>query len=130
MSGSAVLVFFFQAEDGIRDAHEGLEFRRVLFRSAGRRAAAPCPARQGAAARRPAAAACRLRRPWRHDDRIAPGRRRQLGRASCRARVCQYGVVSVVAVPLKTTDTRTTTAYTKHETTHPSHRPYIRITAA
>src|SRR3546814_9681973 len=24
---------FFQAEDGIRDAHEGLEFRRVLFRS-------------------------------------------------------------------------------------------------
>src|SRR3546814_5510054 len=25
---------FFQAEDGIRAAHEGLEFRRVLFRSA------------------------------------------------------------------------------------------------
>src|SRR3546814_12265007 len=25
--------FFFQAYDGIRDAHEGLEFRRVLFRS-------------------------------------------------------------------------------------------------
>src|SRR3546814_13308147 len=24
---------FFQAEDGIRDAHKGLEFRRVLFRS-------------------------------------------------------------------------------------------------
>src|SRR3546814_4285065 len=29
-----VFCFFFQAEDGIRDAHEGLEFRRVLFRSA------------------------------------------------------------------------------------------------
>src|SRR3546814_10689639 len=28
-----VLFFFFQVEDGIRDAHEGLEFRRVLFRS-------------------------------------------------------------------------------------------------
>src|SRR3546814_4008354 len=27
-------VFVFQAEDGIRDAHELLEFRRVLFRSA------------------------------------------------------------------------------------------------
>src|SRR3546814_20198025 len=27
--------FFCQAEDGIRDAHEGLEFRRVLFRSTG-----------------------------------------------------------------------------------------------
>src|SRR3546814_10319857 len=27
------MIFFFQAEDGIRDAHEGLEFRRVLFRS-------------------------------------------------------------------------------------------------
>src|SRR3546814_2508949 len=26
-------VFCFQAEDGIRDAHEWLEFRRVLFRS-------------------------------------------------------------------------------------------------
>src|SRR3546814_10901185 len=26
-------VFVFQAEDGIRDAHYGLEFRRVLFRS-------------------------------------------------------------------------------------------------
>src|SRR3546814_3743381 len=26
-------MFFFQAEDGIRDAHQGLEFRRVLFRS-------------------------------------------------------------------------------------------------
>src|SRR3546814_5461759 len=26
-------VFVFQAEDGIRDAHWGLEFRRVLFRS-------------------------------------------------------------------------------------------------
>src|SRR3546814_7646405 len=25
--------FFVQAEDGIRGAHEGLEFRRVLFRS-------------------------------------------------------------------------------------------------
>src|SRR3546814_2015971 len=25
--------FFFQAEDGIRDAHEWLEYRRVLFRS-------------------------------------------------------------------------------------------------
>src|SRR3546814_14932325 len=27
------LWFFFQAEDGIRDTHEWLEFRRVLFRS-------------------------------------------------------------------------------------------------
>src|SRR3546814_10802104 len=27
------MIFFFQAEDGIRDAHYGLEFRRVLFRS-------------------------------------------------------------------------------------------------
>src|SRR3546814_4572001 len=27
--------FFFQAEDGIRGAHLGLEFRRVLFRSIG-----------------------------------------------------------------------------------------------
>src|SRR3546814_3026853 len=27
-------VFFFQAEDGIRDAHYDLEFRRVLFQSA------------------------------------------------------------------------------------------------
>src|SRR3546814_10823733 len=26
-------LFFFQAEDRIREAHEGLEFRRVLFRS-------------------------------------------------------------------------------------------------
>src|SRR3546814_8126979 len=26
-------IFFFQAVDGIRDAHYGLEFRRVLFRS-------------------------------------------------------------------------------------------------
>src|SRR3546814_5859044 len=26
-------VWFFQAEDGIRGEHEGLEFRRVLFRS-------------------------------------------------------------------------------------------------
>src|SRR3546814_5033732 len=26
-------IFFFQAEDGIRYAHYGLEFRRVLFRS-------------------------------------------------------------------------------------------------
>src|SRR3546814_13560487 len=29
-------MFFFQAEDGIRDAHYCLEFRRVLFRSEGR----------------------------------------------------------------------------------------------
>src|SRR3546814_4662125 len=28
-------VLCFQAEDGIRDAHYGLEFRRVLFRSIG-----------------------------------------------------------------------------------------------
>src|SRR3546814_18472443 len=28
------ILFFFQAEDGIRDAHYCLEFRRVLFRSA------------------------------------------------------------------------------------------------
>src|SRR3546814_6980340 len=28
-------VVFLQGEDGIRDAHWGLEFRRVLFRSAG-----------------------------------------------------------------------------------------------
>src|SRR3546814_1404290 len=28
-----ILVVFFQAEDGIRVAHWGLEFRRVLFRS-------------------------------------------------------------------------------------------------
>src|SRR3546814_14296234 len=27
------MYYFCQAEDGIRDAHEGLEFRRVLFRS-------------------------------------------------------------------------------------------------
>src|SRR3546814_7233310 len=27
------LIFFFQAEDGIRDAHWWLEFRRVLFQS-------------------------------------------------------------------------------------------------
>ena len=26
-------MFFFQAEDGIRDVRTGLEFRRVLFRS-------------------------------------------------------------------------------------------------
>src|SRR3546814_177043 len=31
--GNLWLFFFFQAEDGIRDAHEGLEFRRVLFRA-------------------------------------------------------------------------------------------------
>src|SRR3546814_215641 len=30
---SFFLFFFFQAEDGIRGAHYGLEFRRVLFRS-------------------------------------------------------------------------------------------------
>ena len=30
---SSSLVFFFQAEDGIRDAELWLEFRRVLFRS-------------------------------------------------------------------------------------------------
>src|SRR3546814_2328771 len=30
---SVVIGFWFHAEDGIRDAHEGLEFRRVLFRS-------------------------------------------------------------------------------------------------
>src|SRR3546814_3046140 len=28
-----IFIFFFQAEDGIRDAHYLLEFRRVLFRS-------------------------------------------------------------------------------------------------
>src|SRR3546814_7327759 len=31
--GLFAVVFFFQAEDGIRDAHKCLEFRRVLFRS-------------------------------------------------------------------------------------------------
>src|SRR3546814_17267062 len=30
---ACVVVFFFQEEDGIREAHYGLEFRRVLFRS-------------------------------------------------------------------------------------------------
>src|SRR3546814_8865383 len=30
---SSVLCYFYQAEDGIRAAHYGLEFRRVLFRS-------------------------------------------------------------------------------------------------
>src|SRR3546814_20384784 len=32
-----VLIFYLQAEDGIRVAHEGREFRRVLFRSPGGR---------------------------------------------------------------------------------------------
>src|SRR3546814_18213915 len=32
-SGCGLVFFFFQAEDGIRVAHEGLEFRRLLFRS-------------------------------------------------------------------------------------------------
>ena len=31
--GGGVIIFFFQAEDGIRDKGMRLEFRRVLFRS-------------------------------------------------------------------------------------------------
>src|SRR3546814_16827337 len=41
------MLFFLQAEDGIRDAQYGLEFRRVLFRS-GSSASAPCCATPGA----------------------------------------------------------------------------------
>src|SRR3546814_7291480 len=36
------LVFFCQSEDGIRDAHECIEFRRVFYRAA-RRERAPAP---------------------------------------------------------------------------------------
>src|SRR3546814_5676468 len=60
----ARLAFIFQAEDGIRDAHYRLKFRRVLFRSVGR------------AVRDPAAVdgdAARLRADGRHGHRPEGG---------------------------------------------------------
>src|SRR3546814_16126403 len=47
------------------------------------------------------------------DDRIEEmaGAEQQIGRASGRERVCQYGEISVVAVSLKQTNTRETTMY-------------------
>src|SRR3546814_18316806 len=39
----------------------------------------------------------------------APGDDTELGRASCRARVCQFGYISVVDVPLKKKNTQIST---------------------
>src|SRR3546814_18228929 len=86
-------VFFFQAEDGIRDAHWGLEFRRVLFRSDRFHRAAAAGAVDQADERQ----APRVRHRLDMHHLVA-----EIGRASCRERVCQYVSISVVAVSLKT----------------------------
>src|SRR3546814_7301590 len=88
-----LFVFFFQAEDGIRDAHWGLEFGRVLFRSAHRRCgsglgagdASPRPARRARGS-----AGCRR-------FRFRRARCRQAARAARRARPAGAGARSVAA---------------------------------
>src|SRR3546814_4049930 len=99
------LVFVFQAEAGIRDAHYGLEFRRVLFRSAVSIGASICLflvlpkdflppedtgfiqgytlARDGTSPFLMNEYQMKLGEEIRKDPKI--------GRASCRERVCQYG---------------------------------------
>src|SRR3546814_2601286 len=69
--------FFFQAEDGIRDAHWCLEFRRVLFRSADEAVPQRARARGGgtASARRARALHRRTRTLRRADPRAHAGRR-------------------------------------------------------
>src|SRR3546814_15542334 len=112
-------VFVFQAEDGIRDAHWGLEFRRVLFRSraviwAVRRTpmvnAAWVDGEDGAQIRLHhyvnlgiAAATPRGLLVPNIKDAQDLSMREPIGRASCRDRVCQYVSISVVAVSLKKT---------------------------
>src|SRR3546814_16318543 len=60
-------------------------------------------------------------RPVEHDFLAAPAARvdAEIGRASCRDRVCQYVSISVVAVSYKTNNETTPTTYIKFIIRHP-----------